>query len=386
MSHGDAAAMRQSCALALLCCFAILASAGCGSIPEEKHLELRLTLAKRRVVLGESLWYMIQITNKGREPVDLYDYYWLDQNWIFGRETLDAGTYLEIKDPDGKIVEGTRMIAKGGNHMHYDLWTNDRTGYRLPDKGGRIAAFFSRLHRRRDLDWVDRWSPIVTPFYELSEFFDDGTGYGAYQLLSGETLTATPSMPKPVDYASALKSLDDMGDIRALPYRMYKFGAISKEKYLSIKKVWKTDVEGVALMGDWRYKTDSEKALASYPRGYRILEGYPFEKPGKYRVKAVFNERRMTGTMLPHAISDNPKRVARFDKSRVRIESEVIEFEVLPSSWSHLPIKGFSKKDFDDFKEHLRTSRRKSDRELLKIDRKSILRLTPVEEEEEKRK
>ncbi|MBI4677477.1 MAG: hypothetical protein HY748_07840 [Elusimicrobia bacterium] len=375
--------MRRSGALALLCCFGILTSAGCGSIPEEKHLELRLTLAKRRVVLGESLWYLIQITNKGREPVDLYDYYWLDQNWIFGREDGCVGTCLEIRDPEGKIVEGSRMIAKGGNHMHYDLWTNDRTGYRLPDKGGRVSAFFSKLHWRRDLDWVDRWSPIFAPFYQLSKFFDNSTGYGAYQLLPGETLTATPSMPKPVDYESAVKSLDDMGDIRALPYRMYKFGAISKEKYLSIEKAWKADVEGVALMGDWRYKTDSEKALASFPRGYRILEGYPFEKPGKYRVKAVYNEFDMH---VPGVISIDPKRRAKFDKSRVRIESEIIEFEVLPSSWSHIPIKGFSKKDFDDFKEYLRTSRRKSDRKLLKRDKESILRLTPVDEEEDKKK
>ena len=99
---------------------------------------------------------------------------------------------------------------------------------------------------------------------------------------------------------------------------MYKFGAISKEKYLSIEKAWKRMSKEWPSWGTGATRPIPREGPGELSQGLSHPEGYPFEKPGKYRVKAVYNE---FGMYIPRMVEENPKRLVRFNKSRVRIES-----------------------------------------------------------------
>lgn len=216
----------------------VLVIAGCLKPQPERPIEIKLALAKPGIQAGEYLWYRVEMKNVGRKPIPVEDSFWCRQEY-FGQ------TQVEIIGPDGEKVFARRL--PWGRHLEHKFWTNDFGGDGL-------CAQESR--------------PPTRP------------------LRGGETWVATPSK------VSAVRPRDphvlfDPGDARALPETPKGW---SPQQIEELRKNWKATVEQSGyLYGDPTFLSTSAASAVERLQGYRVLDVYSFDKPGKYRMRMVYS-------------------------------------------------------------------------------------------------
>jgi hypothetical protein len=257
---------------------------GCARQPE-KPLEMHLSLSKRQFKAGEFLWYKIELKNVGRKSVRIQDPFWRRQSVLFEWGT-HSQTHFEITGPDGKPVGPLRL--PWGYHGELHFWSNDCGG----------GQFCPR---------------------ELTNI----------ALKGGQTLTATPSMVRPIRPRNP-DALDDPGDPRALPAIP---PGLSKEQAAALPAKWKTTVEQSGwLMGDPTFRPDPKELPP--PRDYRVLDGYIFDTPGVYKMKAVYLPFGYSKTLKDVESEEWNLRLSDYGwpkETRVfMFESNTVEFEIAP--------------------------------------------------------
>lgn len=273
---------RNSLHLGLLLLAALVA---CTPQPE-KPLEFHLTLAKRKIKAGEYLWYLIEMKNVGRKPIPINSGFWKKQSHL-----NETGLRLEIIGPDRLQFPMTNRPY--GFHGEHHFWTNDC--------GGGVPCE-KVLRTLEDYD---------------------------FKIQGGETLTPTPSMVAPIRPRNP-NILDDFGDARDLPEIPKGW---SKEEIEALRKKWKVTMEGSGyLMGDPTFRPDPKEPAISHPKGYRVLDLYDFDKPGKYRIRVVFHpldtpdyvEKELHKSFAEYLAEEGwPK-----ETKVVSFESDWVEFEV----------------------------------------------------------
>lgn len=235
----------------------------------ERPVELTLQLARTQWRLNEMPWYLLQIKNVGYKKVTIQDKFWGEQVRLRRNDREKRGTYFEIVDPDGKPM---KAVLDWGQHGEFSFWENDCDGA--------TCAFDDHRHI----------------FYRT--------------LKRGDRLTATPSIVAPLRGQNRQLGLVDA---RIPP------GA-SRAEQESYKKLWE-------MQGLGRYDPP-QKPL--YP-GFRVLEGYPFRKTGRYKMKAIYEpisaasaEETIRGRYLYLGIGGLPPETRIY-----RYESNEVEFEVV---------------------------------------------------------
>jgi hypothetical protein len=146
-------------------------------------------------------------------------------------------------------------------------------------------------------------------------------------LKGGRTLTATPSLVKPIRPRHSY-AMDDPGDARALPEIP---PGMSKERVAALQQKWKTTVEQSGwLMGDPTFRPDPKELPP--PKDYRVLDGYIFDTPGVYKMKAVFIPFSRTTTAEDMKSDNYTFKDAGWPKeTKVFVfESNTVEFEIVP--------------------------------------------------------
>lgn len=235
----------------------------------ERPLELTLQLARSQWRLKEMPWYLLQIKNVGYKKVVIQDEFWGEQARLKRNDSWKDGTYFEVVDPDGKPME---INLDWGQHGEFIFWANDCDGA--------ICAFDDHRHA----------------FYK--------------ELKRGDILTATPSVVAPLRGQNGQRGLVDA---RIPP------GA-NKAEQDSYKKLWE-------MQGLGRYDPP-QKPL--YP-GYRVLEGYPFRKLGRYRMKAIYEPTKTDFVEARIRNGEYPLWGGLPSGTKTyRYESNEIEFEVVP--------------------------------------------------------
>lgn len=202
-----------------------------------------MKLAKPRIKAGEYLWYLLELENVGRKPVTVNDPLWFEQGHVGLKGGLDSRTRLDIIGPDGKQVP--RLNMPWGFHDEHHFWANDC--------GGGRACEDPRL-----------WNKVVR---------------------GGETFAATPSMVAPIRPRRPW-ALDDPGDMRSLPEIPKGW---SPDQIQALRKKWKATVEASGyLVGDPTFRSTGTQSAVERPRGYRVLDVYNFDTPGKYRMRFTY--------------------------------------------------------------------------------------------------
>lgn len=256
----DRALRSPACRGARAAC-GILAIAGCLKSQPERPIEIKLVLAKPRMQAGEYLWYRVEMKNIGRKPIPVEDPFWCRQEY-FGQ------TDVEIIGPDGEKVFARRM--PWGRHHEHKFWTNDFGGDGLCTQESR---------------------PPTRP------------------LRGGETWVATPSKVSDVRPLNPHVRFDP-GDARALSETPKGW---SPQQIEELKKKWKDTVEQSGyLYGDPTFLSTSAASAVERLHGYRVLDVYSFDKPGKYRMRIVYAPFGRHATM-------------RGEESRLKANGETIE-------------------------------------------------------------
>lgn len=236
----------------------------------ERPVELTLQLARSQWRLKEMPWYLLQIKNVGYKKVTIQDKFWGEQVRLKQNDSWKDGTYFQVIDPDGKPMKAD---FDWGQHGEFIFWANDCDGT--------ICAFDDHRHI----------------FYR--------------ELKRGEILTATPSVVAPLREQNGQRGLVDA---RIPP------GA-SKAEQEAYKKLWE-------MQGLGRYDPPLKPL---YP-GYRVLEGYPFRKIGRYKIKAIYQP--ISAEFAEEQIREGrtwPSLGGLPEETRVyRYESNEVEFEVVP--------------------------------------------------------
>lgn len=235
----------------------------------ERPVELTLQLARSQWGRKEMPWYLLEIKNVGYKKVTIQDKFWGEQVYLKRNDQSKSGTYFEVIEPDGKPME---LSLYWGQHGEFNFWANDC--------GGTICSFDDHRHI----------------FYRT--------------LKRGDILTATPAVVAPLREQGRQLGLVDA---RIPP------GA-SKAEQESYKKLWE-------MQGLGRYDPP-QKPL--YP-GYRVLEGYPFRKLGRYRIKAIYEPTKAEFVEARIRNGKDPLWGGLPPETKVyRYESNEVEFEVVP--------------------------------------------------------
>jgi hypothetical protein len=237
-----------------------VALSGCGKPQPAKPIELHLTLAKSRIQTGEFLWYRAEMTNVGRKPIKIEDQFWCWQGSL-SSDFNKAQTAVDIIGPDGEKVFPDRLAW--GFHDEHHFWTNDTSG---------------------EGPCIDNKRAPTRP------------------LEGGDTWVATPSAVAPIRGKDP-DIFDDWGDARGLPEIPRN---LSPEQIEELKMKWKAAVEQSGYMyGNPTFRSTATPSAIAQPQGYRVLEIYDFDKPGKYRMRIVYS---------PFGRRETPKEIERIFK------------------------------------------------------------------------
>lgn len=264
-------------------------------------LELRLELAHQRWYTSENIWYRLTVKNLGRKTILIRDPFWKIQGYNPINRRGEYGTFLQVLGPDGKEFRHGGWLANGF-HGELALWANDCGG--------------GKTCKSKDIPHL-------------------------IELKAGESFVATPSMVAPM--RTERRGLDDPGDLRALwapPPKNW-----SREQVAQAQDEWRKIVEDSVLWGSPGYRRDPNSPPESLPAGFRVLDGYDLNKPGRYRIQATYVPLGIAGNprdygSIPADAKDDPREWQSVAKIFI-YRSNVIEFDVVQSSYSYLP-RGFT--------------------------------------------
>ncbi|TBR23304.1 hypothetical protein EPO15_06235 [bacterium] len=242
---------------------AAFASFGGACRQSAEPLKLTLSLAQSRIKPHDALWYVLEIKNVASKKIFIGDKFWHDQRELARNQEVKLGTFFEVLGPDGKELSADFDAV--GWHGEFDFWAN--------------------------------------PPYNAPKFMDGGAW-----LEPGQRMTASASV------AAAIRdrNLSDMR--RGPPGNQKEWTKALKSEPLA--KTFK-DVPGWARPPGEKPNWVSSQA--------RILTGFDFVAPGKYRIRAVYEPVKKewiekTGKM--HGTLPEGTKVFRF-------ESPWVEFEVV---------------------------------------------------------
>ncbi len=236
----------------------------------ERPVELTVQLARSQWRRNEMPWYLLQLKNVGYKEITVQDEFWGEQVSLSQNSSMKHGTYFEVVDPDGKLVN---FSPGWGQHGEFLFWVNDCEG-------------------------------------QICEFNPHHIFYRT--LKRGQVLTATPSIVAPLRKQHGLLGLQDA---RMPP------GA-SKDEQDAYRELWK-------MQGFSSYDPPQRPL---HP-GYRILDGYRLRKVGRYKMRAIYEpispeyaEKTIReGRYLYLGLGGLPPETRIY-----RYESNEVEFEVVP--------------------------------------------------------
>lgn len=242
---------------------AVLSSVGAGCGNPAVPLELKLSLAQARLKPHDALWYVLELKNLTRQRIFISDKFWHDQRQLARNQEIRLGTFFEITGPDGAPVSADFEAV--GWHGEYDFWTN--------------------------------------PPYQAPKFMD-----GAAWLEPRQILKASPSVSiqhQPLSSDEKRRGFPEKSRVWA--------AALSSSKNQDMWKNWP----------GWA-RLPAERP-ARVPRDARILTGFDFTAPGKYRIRAIFAPLREEWVKAGKTYDLFPKGTKVF-----RFETPWAEFEVVP--------------------------------------------------------
>ena len=226
-------------------------------------LELKLTLVKTRLRPHDGLWYVLEIKNVGRKAISNYDKFWYDQTHLAKNQEWKLGTFFEARTVDGKEIAAS--FGWAGMHGEYDFWTNP---------------------------------PFKDPSFHGDGFWMEG----------GQTVFASPSIPS----AIRDRNLEDMR--RGPPGGQQEWMEFQRrEQQAGSQRNWPGWVQIPAERPAW------------VPAKARILTGFHFPLPGRYRIRAVYEP------LDKQWLHDERMRERFPPGTKVfRFESPWVDFEVVP--------------------------------------------------------
>jgi hypothetical protein len=267
-------------ALAGLCgLFVVLLSvASSRSRPQAPALELKLELAQTKWHANEFLWYRLEIANVGKSIAPIYDHFWVHQNSQETNWEREQGTYFQITDAQGKeVYAGTTEV--------FLMWENDNSRYTPPYRQGIRGFLYYQVLGRLPSTFF--W-PLFGKFFNKWDKPGDVPRIRDEPVLllrPGARFAATPSVVKDFDPSSRDPRRRE-GDPRLIPDAPSGW---SREQVEQLKLTWKRAMEDSHLWGTGAF--ERPPLALPPPKGFRVLEGNVFRKPGKYRIKVIFNTR-----------------------------------------------------------------------------------------------
>ena len=309
--------------------------------------QLTLSLARTQWRIGEPLWYRLEMKNAGGRPMCVGEWlenFWVDQMALEDNYKKKRGTYLKILDSSGKEVP---LTFYWGMHGEFLFWTNARL--RLPPKTPKgllwrgLEAIGEHIHPAFfQIESLRLWYLLHSQ--------DRETYFCPIELMPGQSVTASESVVAPIR-----KNGQHMGlsEARIPP-------TATKAEREAYEKLWKIQARDLGVPYDRFDPYNQPKPIPDH----RILEGLNCDKPGKYRIVAVYDTfKRLPAVSVeeylgPHHSKPDPKdwyeagvrkrwqeyspadmerirkerrEVERFNREdAVHLESNTVEFEVVP--------------------------------------------------------
>lgn len=242
-------------------------------------LELTLRVYKTKIKSGkESLWYQVQLRNIGREEIPIFDAPFLTPTSIDIHGSV--GVSLWVTGPDGKFLKPMPNLGHGA------VLVPDSPSWPIQEGDKRDKATQQKIIETM---WADR------AILRLREEYA--------QELERKGISPKEIDRKTLKFNEEHPLSNDNKKPRPSPHIMLQPGASITTK------PW-TD----------RYVADPE-----IQREYSEFGGYWYTKPGKYRIKARFDNRSSDVAEEYDKKHGIPPR-----KDAVLVETEAIEFEVIP--------------------------------------------------------
>ncbi len=234
--------------------------------------QLTLSLARTQWRIGEPLWYRLEMKNVGGRPMcvgESLKNFWRDQMALEDNYEKKRGTYLKILDSKGKEVP---LSFNWGMHGEFLFWTSGTI--RLPPKTPKgllwrvLETIGDHIHPAfYHIESLKLWYLIHSQ--ERETYFCD------IELMPGQSVTASESVPAPIREQGRHLGLSDA---RIPP-------TATKAERKDYEKLWKMQARDRGVPFD-RFNPDTIQ-----PRipGHRILEEHNCDKPGKYRIVAIYD-------------------------------------------------------------------------------------------------
>lgn len=242
-------------------------------------LELTLRVHKTRIKSWEeSLWYQVSLRNLGKEDIAIFDKAFLRPSPVEMHRS--AGISLWVTGPDGKVLKPSPRLGDGAVLMP------GSPSWPIQEGDTRDKATQQQLI---DTMWSDRATLRLRAEY--------AQGLRAKGVPEKEIDRRTEKFNEEHPLS------DDGAKHKPGPYILLQPGA---------------SITNVASARE----ATSDPAL---PRGYTEFWGYWYTKPGKYRIKAAFDNRSSSVAAEYDKKHGIPPR-----EDAVFVETKAIEFEVVP--------------------------------------------------------
>lgn len=235
-------------------------------------VQITLRLHKTKVKVKKSLWYKLELKNIGKKKILVHDRFYKDPWALHENCRSGVGLYLEILDPSGKPLS----VQRGGGQEKYD-WE--------PEPGG-------TLHLTEE---------------ESKEFHSLEAKWKQRGLTAQQRSIATSR------WSSELADRKTMAE-RSDPAKQFwlKPGASTATFAWAYRET---------VQDEYTDHSGEEPQIGDYTQ----LWSYEFFHPGKYRIRAVFNQEQSESTrrlFKKHGHTPEP--------TWIEFKTPFIEFQVLP--------------------------------------------------------
>lgn len=254
---------------------AMAASASAKAAAEVKAakgpVQITLRLQKTKVKANTSLWYKLELKNISKKRIQLYDRVFKDPYAIHVNSKLRHGIYLEIIDAKGKPL----TVQSGNFHVRYDWEGPDGTDYMYSEREKKELSALQEQWKKSGMTTQQRSLAESAWINKLIENKNTAelTNPANKQWIAPGTSTAT--------FAWA-----DRGP------------------------------------GEYPGRSDDDRSLRE---GYTELWSYRLLRPGKYRMRAVYDH------LQPESSSEYIKKYGTaLDSGWIEFKTPFIEFEVRP--------------------------------------------------------
>lgn len=231
-------------------------------------VQITLRVQKTKLKANDSLWYKIELKNVGNNKLRVYDRIFKDRNAIHANSKMKYGLYLEVLDPKGKPLR----VKMGHYRVRYDWEGPDGKDYPFtPEEKKELLAKKDGWKKKgmTEQEQSIAWTEWINELYSRKNSEEDLDPARQFWLSPGAS-TAT--------FARA-----DLGP------------------------------------DDYPGRGDDEESLR---QGYAELWIFKFHDPGKYRIRAIYDQSPSDGYLKERKLGP--------DDERIQFKTPFIEFEVRP--------------------------------------------------------